>query len=236
MSNTDILYTFDTYITEGIENYWQNGLFVVPKLGQDTVLVPHIIWGPIPNFQADGYKIYWSLNTQGGPPGNFSLLAILGANTYEYTHEGLAANGNWKAYYKVKAYNSTSESGFTNTAEIGVGGFFKDKGYAYTDNNNKFTLLSNFPNPFNPVTNIKFHLPASSFADRQAGIPKTNHVTLKVFDLLGREVAILINEPKQVGEYEIEFNASKYGLTSGVYLYQLRCYDFLQTKKFILMK
>ncbi|MCX8009927.1 MAG: T9SS type A sorting domain-containing protein [Ignavibacteria bacterium] len=60
--------------------------------------------------------------------------------------------------------------------------------------------------------------------------------SLKVFDLLGSEVATLINEPKQPGEYEIEFDASKYGLSSGVYLYQLRAGSFTATKKFVYIR
>ena len=214
--------------TDLFPNYWQNCLVVIPKKGQDEILVPNLVWGPIPNFQADGYKIYWSLNTQGGPPGNFSLLSTVNANTYEYTHEGLAVNGNWKAYYKVKSYNSSTESGFTNTAEIGVGGFFKDKGYAYTDNNNEFTLLSNYPNPFNPTTVISWQLPVHS------------HVTLKVYDILGREVATLIDEVKEAGVYNSTFSIRQLTehstLSTGVYFYELKAGDFRAVKKMLLIK
>jgi hypothetical protein len=90
--------------------------------------------------------------------------------------------------------------------------------------NYSYSLSQNYPNPFNPSTNIKFQ------------IPNNNHVMLKVFDILGRVVATLVNEPKQAGEYEIEFNASKYGLTSGIYFYQLRSGTFTSTKKFVLAK
>jgi hypothetical protein len=59
---------------------------------------------------------------------------------------------------------------------------------------------------------------------------------LKVFDILGRVVATLVNEPKQAGEYEVEFNADKYGLTSGVYFYQLTAGSFSSTKTFVYLR
>lgn len=63
-----------------------------------------------------------------------------------------------------------------------------------------------------------------------------HNVELKIFDLLSREVATLVNEPKEGGEYEVEFDASKYNLTSGVYFYQLSSVNYIATKKFVLMK
>jgi aminopeptidase N len=99
------------------------------------------------------------------------------------------------------------------------------KTYDLTTNNLKgFQLYQNFPNPFNPNTIIKFSIPNFAFC------------TLKVYDLLGREIVTLIKEPKQAGEYEIEFDANKYNLFSGVYFYQLRSGNLVSTKKFILAK
>ncbi len=86
----------------------------------------------------------------------------------------------------------------------------------------RFALDQNYPNPFNPTTTISFQLPAVS------------NVTLKVFDLLGREVAALVNEEMQPGSYERVFSAE--GLASGVYLYQLRAGDFVQTRKLLLLR
>jgi hypothetical protein len=87
---------------------------------------------------------------------------------------------------------------------------------------NKFTLLQNFPNPFNPITTIGYT------------IPKEGFVTLKVYNILGQEVAILVSEEKKPGSYEAMFDGSK--LTSGVYLYQLEMESHTATKKLILMK
>ena len=86
----------------------------------------------------------------------------------------------------------------------------------------EYRLNQNYPNPFNPTTNISFTIPA------------TSNVSLKVFNILGREVATLINETKSAGNYSINFNAS--GLSSGVYFYQLTTDNFTSTKKFTLMK
>lgn len=87
---------------------------------------------------------------------------------------------------------------------------------------NKFELYQNYPNPFNPNTTIIFSIPHSSL------------VTLKVCDLIGKEVSILINEEKQVGNYEIKFNADN--LSSGVYLCRLQSGNFVQTRKMLLLK
>ena len=87
---------------------------------------------------------------------------------------------------------------------------------------NKFFLYQNYPNPFNPSTKIKYSIPHSSF------------VTLKVYDLLGKEVAILVNEEKPVGYYEIEFNGNN--LSSGIYFYSMETGNFSDTKKLILIK
>jgi predicted extracellular nuclease len=97
-----------------------------------------------------------------------------------------------------------------------------------TDVENEFNSISeyrlnqNYPNPFNPTTTISFTIPA------------TSNVSLKVFNILGKEVATLVNETKSAGNYSINFNAS--GLSSGVYFYQLTTDNFTSTKKFTLMK
>jgi hypothetical protein len=85
-----------------------------------------------------------------------------------------------------------------------------------------FSLSQNYPNPFNPSTVISYRLPVTSF------------VTLKVCDILGREVATLVNEEKPAGEYEVEFDGSN--LPSGIYFYQLKAGEFAETKKMILLK
>lgn len=87
---------------------------------------------------------------------------------------------------------------------------------------NQYALSQNYPNPFNPATNFEFRITDFGF------------VVLKVFDILGKEVATLVNEEKPAGVYKIKFDASE--LASGVYLYQLRANNFIDTKKFVLLK
>jgi hypothetical protein len=94
------------------------------------------------------------------------------------------------------------------------------------DNSNKvvtdYSLSQNYPNPFNPATMISWQAPVSG------------HQTLKVYDLLGREVATLVDEFKTAGVYSIKFNAEN--LASGVYIYTLKVSDFISSRKMILLK
>jgi hypothetical protein len=87
---------------------------------------------------------------------------------------------------------------------------------------NNFSLYQNFPNPFNPSTTIKYSIGLESL------------VQLKVFDILGNEISILVNEIKSAGEYSIEFNANK--LSAGVYFYNLKAGSYSEMKKLVLLK
>ena len=101
----------------------------------------------------------------------------------------------------------------------------------------KFVLEQNYPNPFNPVTKIRFVIPneVRNLKDFSSQAPRNDNtmVTLKVYDVLGKEIATLVNEEKPAGVYDVDFDGSN--LTSGVYFYQLRAGDFVQTKKMILL-
>ena len=92
-----------------------------------------------------------------------------------------------------------------------------------------FKLSQNYPNPFNPITKIKYTIPNVTLSKAEGSL-----VSLKVFDVLGNEIATLVNEEKPAGSYEIAFDAS--ALSSGIYLYELRTVSFIQTKKMILLK
>jgi len=90
------------------------------------------------------------------------------------------------------------------------------------DGTKTFHLSQNYPNPFNPSTIITFQL------------PKSGNVTLKIFDILGNEVKILVNEQKEMGRYTVQFDASS--LASGMYIYRLRINDYTSAKKMLLLK
>jgi hypothetical protein len=85
-----------------------------------------------------------------------------------------------------------------------------------------FQLAQNFPNPFNPVTFISWRLAVSS------------PVKLSIYDLLGKEVTVLVDERQAAGFHQIEFNAD--GMASGIYLYQIKTEGFVQTKKMLLIR
>ena len=85
-----------------------------------------------------------------------------------------------------------------------------------------FQLYQNYPNPFNPNTFIKYQIPEFSL------------VTIIIYDMLGNEMATLVNKEKPAGRYKVEFNAT--GLPSGIYFYRMQVGSFIETKKMVLMK
>jgi len=118
-----------------------------------------------------------------------------------------------------------------------------------------FALFQNYPNPFNPSTTIKYSIPAQiagvgftrPFNKKEPAAPSAAnyndgvHVSLKVYDLMGREVATLVDDLKNAGNYTVNFNAGDLptgsrNLSSGIYFYSIRADEFVSTRKFILMK
>jgi len=86
----------------------------------------------------------------------------------------------------------------------------------------QYSLSANYPNPFNPTTKIRYEL------------PKRTKVRLRIYDLLSREVATLVDQEKPAGSYEVRWDAS--GFASGVYFYRLQAGGFVETKKLVLLK
>ncbi|HMN24191.1 MAG TPA: endonuclease [Ignavibacteriaceae bacterium] len=134
----------------------------------------------------------------------------------------------------IKNYQATLKV-FSNagTQQIALTGIGKDNAAGVEDEKAiplAFSLEQNYPNPFNPTAKIQY-----SIGDRQ-------FVSLKVYDILGNEIATLVNEEKPTGNYEVEFSVEQFAagnrlpISSGIYFYQLQAGDFIQTKKMILMK
>jgi hypothetical protein len=94
----------------------------------------------------------------------------------------------------------------------------------------EFKLEQNFPNPFNPITTIQYQIPASP----KSSPKERTSVTLRIYDILGSEVATLVNEEKEAGYYEVNWNASN--LASGVYIYRLQTGSFVSVKKMMLLR
>lgn len=125
--------------------------------------------------------------------------------------------------YSEKLNDVTSSRLFYRLKQVDFDGNFK---YSYIAeviiSPSVFSLSQNYPNPFNPATSIAYQLPVNSF------------VTLKIYDVLGKEVTTLVNEQKPAGKYKVQFDASELG--SGVYFYTLSAGNFVQSRKMILLK
>ncbi|PIS44575.1 MAG: hypothetical protein COT22_09810, partial [Ignavibacteria bacterium CG08_land_8_20_14_0_20_37_9] len=115
-----------------------------------------------------------------------------------------------KVEYRLKPIDNDGKYKYSKEVEVDLG------------TPKEFLLAQNYPNPFNPSTVINYQLPVNS------------NVTLKVFNALGKEVAELVNEKKEPGTYSVDFSGAN--LSSGAYFYRLQAGNFIQTKKFILMK
>jgi hypothetical protein len=129
-------------------------------------------------------------------------------------------DGYFKDYLHIRSDTDTSR-----VAQVLVMGGRTDSTFSIIQNGNPqltYRLEQNYPNPFNPSTVIRFQISTREF------------VTLKVYDILGREVATLINVEKPAGNYNVEFNAQD--LTSGVYVYRLQAGNFSDVKKLLLLK
>ncbi len=132
----------------------------------------------------------------------------------------------------VKASLATAASlaGIENSS-YAVSGLFKIVGFepVSTEVPRSFALYQNYPNPFNPVTKINFDIPSSP-----SSFGKGSGARLVIYDILGREIAVLVNEQLNPGTYEVEWNADKY--PSGVYFYRLESNENALTKKMVLIK
>jgi len=146
-----------------------------------------------------------------------------------------ASAGNWESTNRnagIFSLNITALAADSNNIYVGdncglvYSGPFNSISYIKNNNNNKipsdYKLSQNYPNPFNPSTNIKFEIPKSSF------------VNLVVYDMLGREIAKLVNEKLNVGIYSVDWNGSNF--SSGMYFYKLTSGDFSEVKKMVLIK
>ena len=125
-------------------------------------------------------------------------------------------NLNLKLSYRLKQIDKNGKFTYSDVVEV--------------ESNNiptEFALYQNYPNPFNPTTTIKYSVP--KIVNNQSSI-----INLKVYDILGNEIATLVNEQKAPGNYEVQWNAS--GFASGVYFCRLQSEDFISVKKLLLMK
>ncbi|MBL1215345.1 MAG: T9SS type A sorting domain-containing protein [Ignavibacteriae bacterium] len=133
---------------------------------------------------------------------------------YKFSDENLIGH---KIFYRLKQLDFDGSFEYSNITEVVL-------------TPQKFRLFQNHPNPFNPTTKINYAIP-SSVALSEVGL---SHVKLTIYDILGNEIALLIDEQKSPGNYSVDFDASM--LSSGMYIYRIQAGGFIDTKKMILLK
>jgi photosystem II stability/assembly factor-like uncharacterized protein len=187
-----------------------------------------------------GSPIYPTPHILAYVPGTDSFYVVTG-HDWTFGHVGTAYTRNGGRDWTTVEYRQmgpvtfiSPNVGWTDGPLSGVGTIFRWSGTVLPveEENNfiqpeRFSIEQNYPNPFNPSTTIQFQIPNSSF------------VNLKVYDVLGNEVATLVNEEKATGSYEIQFDSHSgevRNLSSGIYFYRLHAGSFIETKKMIFIK
>ncbi|MFZ2325087.1 MAG: T9SS type A sorting domain-containing protein [Ignavibacteriaceae bacterium] len=244
-----ISYEFDHWSTEGGTSSLyafhpdQNKIYTAHYIGRPSrrdanlgyVLLLHtgtivgqpvtLYWNEHPNPLVTKYQV-WRKERFNGTTSNPHLLATVNRGTtsfidYEFNYVGHKTD--LTLLYDVRPYYSLEN---TYAVESWINVFsemlWKSSDSVQTSSTFQENSLSNFPNPFNPATTIYYSIKEPSF------------VSVKVFDLIGQEVADLVNEEKESGSHSINFNASN--LPSGIYIYTIKAGSFNQTRKMILMK
>ncbi len=173
----------------------------------------------------DSCETYFSRSTDGGntftdvvaSDHRWRVAGEAGLGTYGGDYIGISSTSN-----KIYPFWFDNKTGTMQAWTCAID--FSVTGVGNNNNNvpDNYSLKQNYPNPFNPNTNIKFD------------VPKAGHVKLTVFDMLGNQVELLVNNEMQAGSYSSDFHANN--LASGVYFYRLEAGDFVQTKKMMLTK
>ena len=188
-------------------------------LQNDDVILNWITASEINNsgFQIDRSKIQDAISE------NWMSIGFVEGNgtttepsEYNFTDNNVTSG---KYVYRLKQIDYDGTLEYSNLVEVEIS--------APT----KLSLEQNYPNPFNPSTTIRYTIPLDERRE-------TKNVTLKIYDVLGNEIAILVDEEKAPGNYEVEFQSTvvSHQLASGIYYYQLKSGEFIQSKKMILMK
>ena len=198
--------------------------------------------------------LFYTANNQADPvildsltiPGQVIFTGLITTNDFIYL-KGLTNNNSalWKikiiegrliVLYDISFNGNLEPVSLTEYGERiiltgnGVNYLIKDTTNIISSSENEFlfpetySLAQNYPNPFNPTTVISY------------GLQVPGRVTLKLFDLLGNEIAVLVDEEQSAGTYEYKLSTINYKLSSGVYFYQLRAGSFVSTRKMVLIK
>jgi photosystem II stability/assembly factor-like uncharacterized protein len=173
----------------------------------------------------------WTLSSTG----DFNATVIASNGTIisgkRNIHKSIDNGATWIDLKPISTFSETNCMAFDSSNDLIMGtecnGLYKTSSAivaceSYAQIPNSYSLMQNYPNPFNPATTIKYEI-------KQSG-----YITLRVFDSIGREIALLVNEEKSPGTYQVNFNAKN--LPSGVYYYQLTSGTYSETKKLVLLK
>jgi len=209
VENGGIFQCYKTVIIDDVPLPVEMSSFVSVVSGSNVLLR----WTTASEINNSGFEIQ-RLRTSGAPD-DWTILGFINGignsnsqNSYTFEDRNLPSG---KYTYKLKQIDFNGNSEYFNLSnEVNVG------------TPEKFDLSQNYPNPFNPSTKIDFDIPFDS------------KVTLKIFDMSGKEVAVVVNETKTAGYYSVNYNAA--GLTSGVYFYKITAGSFSAIKKMMFIK
>ncbi len=217
-----------TIVVQQVNKYGQLGNVIIPVefICFNAEVVSNIVklsWITATETNNRGFEIQRSeVSSQRSVVGNWEKIGFVKGNgtTTEPKSYSFINNNIFDVMYKYRLKQIDYDGTFKYSKEIEVDVNYSPKEYI---------LYQNYPNPFNPITNIEYRIPNKEF------------VTLMVYDVLGNEVATLVNEEKPAGRYEVIFDGSnlpagKAGLSSGVYIYRITAGDYSASKKLMLLK
>jgi hypothetical protein len=202
----------DGWYVDNVKVSVYNGVIPVELVSFSSSVINNTVglnWITATELNNSGFEIQKSLDNSNWNKVGF----VTGHGTSSEVHSYSFVDANpvtGISYYRLKQIDFDGTSEYSNIVEVVYGAVAE------------FALEQNYPNPFNPTTKINY------------SIKEKGNVELKIFDLLGSEIASLVNEEKTPGNYEVFFNASN--LSSGVYLYTIKAGSFVQTRKMMLMK
>jgi hypothetical protein len=229
LGNDDPQYLVDgDFFTRWSSAYSESQWIIIDLLNTYNVQIIKLFW-------ADSYAKIYRFGL-GVDLNNFGLIrTIANSNGGVEIYDNLNTEAR---YLKIMLDKRAIPTLGYSLIEIEVYGLRKSSNAE--DNNTQtplsFSLSQNYPNPFNPTTKIKFSIPTSppTPSPYQGEGHRERWVTLKVYDILGNEIATLVNEVKLAGNYEVEFDGSSF--SSGVYFYKINAGKFIKTGKMILLK
>jgi len=173
----------------------------------------NLTWDEAEDNDFDYFAVYRSTES-GFEPAEDNRIATTINTNFEDSNVELETN----YYYVVSAFDfSGNQSNFSNELDVFVTSVGDQLGIP-----TEFALNQNYPNPFNPTTSIKFQLPQAA------------HVSIVIYDAVGKEVAKLVNQDMNAGYHNLKWNAA--GYSSGVYFYRMEADNFVQVNKMLLLK